>query len=1065
MKKKLLSLALALALSMGLVPAAFAANTVFTDVPSSHWAHSYIQTCASKGIVSGIGNDRFSPDGQVTYAQFCSMIINAFYPELLDKSVSGPWYAPYMNAARKGGLLTGTAAASSNYFADVPMNRYDMAQAAANVLFRVGKSAASSGKAAAQAQISDWSSVPRDYCDAVTSCYALGILSGFSDGSFGGSQTMTRAQACVVIVKLDDTLDNKAAPSNPEALGTGNTGTEPGGTGSSSEIPEKLDGVSPMKTAFQESKEKYLRGNSNFYVLKNNGALSVLQIRERNYEKSSVQLETYRADGTSAGIREIPMELGYCAAFYESDDSYYLAFGQDNMEENDNKEVYRVVRYNKNWKRLGAASVTGKQSYTTVPYSFTSHTAMAEEDGTLILHASRQRYLTSDGLRHQSNITITVRTSDMSVLSVSAPFPSNHVSHSFAQYVAFDNGNPVYVDHGDSYPRGFTLNATNGKGSSVEKNFFPFSGKNGDNTTNAISGGFGVSADNYIFAGASSPQKGNDSLEYCNTFLAVVPKKGYPNSKPEIKWLTSLPANGKEYVASVQLVPMNNNTFVVMWQTEQLPNGAPFPSFGAFHYAVFDGKGNQIGRTMTKKGYAAPVSDPTVSGGKILWVRPQLDYDNTSYSSVPSEYLNIYELEIDLNPTVNTNPDTSETPTNPVNPTPPNSSDIQTEVDFSPEYMSSKYYRQLKDVTLTGDYRHDMLAVALSQIGYCEGNREDQLDGSHYGSGNYTEYGRYLGSNGSAWCSEFASWCARVANVPTDILGSSLSARVDVFGAPYYTWDQTVYAGGGYTPQPGDLVLFAWYGTRHDADYLSHTAMVYDVKDNGNTVTITTIDGNSSGAVRMNDYTARKSDGDVGKGDIVYFVSPDVPFRTKPAKPGNPAGSDKGTGTTTTTNPGTSTNPWNPTTPETPPTYTDYKEPTHTPLPADGRVDLYRREWGQGSWLELEVLNGDTIRFTGCIPQLASYYNYAVIQVIGDQQEVPIYSNVPFEVEAKVDVDRLNEIYGGDISRATNYVTAMVCQNHTPGKVNLAGFSFSGDRITLALNGRGGCTLQVVVNE
>lgn len=207
-------------------------------------------------------------------------------------------------------------------------------------------------------------------------------------------------------------------------------------------------------------------------------------------------------------------------------------------------------------------------------------------------------------------------------------------------------------------------------------------------------------------------------------------------------------------------------------------------------------------------------------------------------------------------------------------PTPTPTPSTVPQVDFSPEYMSSKYYRLLQEVTLTGNYREDLISVASSQIGYCEGNEPNQLDGAYAGNKDYTEYGRYMNSNGTAWCSEFASWCARVAGVPTSILKSSRGASVNAYGAPYYDWSQTVYAGGGYTPRPGDLALFAWTGTSPTAEYLSHTAIVYSVEAEGNTVTITVIDGNSGGLVRMHDYEADISDGAVRSGHLVYFVAP-----------------------------------------------------------------------------------------------------------------------------------------------------------------------------------------------
>lgn len=55
---------------------------------------------------------------------------------------------------------------------------------------------------AARAGIKDWNRVPVKYQDSVAACFALKLLSGLGDGSFGGSQTMTRAQACVVLTKL-----------------------------------------------------------------------------------------------------------------------------------------------------------------------------------------------------------------------------------------------------------------------------------------------------------------------------------------------------------------------------------------------------------------------------------------------------------------------------------------------------------------------------------------------------------------------------------------------------------------------------------------------------------------------------------------------------------------------------------------------------------------------------------------------------------------------------------------------------------------------------------------------
>ena len=80
----------------------------------------------------------------------------------------------------------------------------------------------------------------------------------------------------------------------------------------------------------------------------------------------------------------------------------------------------------------------------------------------------------------------------------------------------------------------------------------------------------------------------------------------------------------------------------------------------------------------------------------------------------------------------------------------------------SSSYKSGKYYQNLQKLTLTGDQVTDVLAIALSQIGYQEGSSTSDLSGLNGSSGNYTEYNWNLGSLGAgytyAWCATFMSW-------------------------------------------------------------------------------------------------------------------------------------------------------------------------------------------------------------------------------------------------------------------------------------------------------------------
>lgn len=81
MKRKLLSLALALALCVSLLPAALAegkAETAFSDVPAGSWYESGIKLCAEKGIMIGMGDGTFAPDKPLTAAECLTLALRLY---------------------------------------------------------------------------------------------------------------------------------------------------------------------------------------------------------------------------------------------------------------------------------------------------------------------------------------------------------------------------------------------------------------------------------------------------------------------------------------------------------------------------------------------------------------------------------------------------------------------------------------------------------------------------------------------------------------------------------------------------------------------------------------------------------------------------------------------------------------------------------------------------------------------------------------------------------------------------------------------------------------------------
>ena len=238
---KVVSIVVALALVCGVVMSAFAAgdyvNPTFTDVPKSHWAYTFVEKAVEKGWVSGMGDGTFAPNANVTYSQFCVMLVRAFYNEDYE-SYDGPkgaWYVPFTTIASQKGLLDGTNVVGHETDEDYVgqfMNRYEMALMAANTLKKINaKLPTPQEKAKYISSTPDYWDIGYKYQDAVLMAKACGVLSGMdSAGTFGGTGNLNRAQACVVLIKLDemkDTGDGSGSGSGSDSgNGSGDTPTE-----------------------------------------------------------------------------------------------------------------------------------------------------------------------------------------------------------------------------------------------------------------------------------------------------------------------------------------------------------------------------------------------------------------------------------------------------------------------------------------------------------------------------------------------------------------------------------------------------------------------------------------------------------------------------------------------------------------------------------------------------------------------------------------------------------------------------------------------------------------------
>lgn len=188
----------------------------FTDAPDTSPFYTGIIWCAEQSIVGGYSDGTFKPTNTVSRSNFVVMLSRAFYADDVAKynndfNKSFGAFVPNYMALNNAGVWENLSFDSSNMFntgsnfmseMNRGISRYDMAQLMTNIMSKNGFSASASDKSAAIAKISDYNNIPSQYRDAVANVYALGVIGGFSDGTFGGNATMNRGQGAIVIYRM-----------------------------------------------------------------------------------------------------------------------------------------------------------------------------------------------------------------------------------------------------------------------------------------------------------------------------------------------------------------------------------------------------------------------------------------------------------------------------------------------------------------------------------------------------------------------------------------------------------------------------------------------------------------------------------------------------------------------------------------------------------------------------------------------------------------------------------------------------------------------------------------------
>lgn len=187
------------------IPVQVGADSLDFSDTKSHWARFAIGRLAAKGMVNGMGDNVYQPDGALTRAQFLAMLAKTVSELDLSQTPSagfgdvlpGEWYYDIVNWGYKAGIVSGVG--DQSFAPNQKITREQMAVMLNNFANHTGLAlpVMSQGMAFVDGgQISTWAA------EAVQKVVVSGMMSGYPEGNYKPQGSATRAEAASVLWRL-----------------------------------------------------------------------------------------------------------------------------------------------------------------------------------------------------------------------------------------------------------------------------------------------------------------------------------------------------------------------------------------------------------------------------------------------------------------------------------------------------------------------------------------------------------------------------------------------------------------------------------------------------------------------------------------------------------------------------------------------------------------------------------------------------------------------------------------------------------------------------------------------
>jgi hypothetical protein len=184
-------------------------DRTFSDT-AGHWAQGDLRIAASQLIVDGYPDGTFKPEGTVTRAEFVAMLVRSLdLPAATSAATftdvpAGAWYSAALATAVSNGLIKGIGDGKFDPNGLITREQMMAILGRAAVAVKLPQTGFDLSVYADRGQISDWAA--SDVAAAVRSGLVQGVREGLVFRLLPGDQT-TRAQAAVTMLRMYDKAD------------------------------------------------------------------------------------------------------------------------------------------------------------------------------------------------------------------------------------------------------------------------------------------------------------------------------------------------------------------------------------------------------------------------------------------------------------------------------------------------------------------------------------------------------------------------------------------------------------------------------------------------------------------------------------------------------------------------------------------------------------------------------------------------------------------------------------------------------------------------------------------